>query len=169
MPESKMIESEAQRLYQRYGPMILRRCRLLLRDEEMAKDAMQEVFVKLLKRPELLNARFPSALLYRIATNHCLSVLRAQRHRQTAGGDNLLNNIAAYDESEKRAVFAAILEKLFKKEEPSTREIAVMLFIDNMTLKEVACETGLSVSGVRRRIRDFRARVRIRGEMYHET
>lgn len=36
-------------LYQKYGPMVLRRCRFLLHDEDMALDAMQDVFVKIIE------------------------------------------------------------------------------------------------------------------------
>ena len=33
-------------LYRTFGPMVLRRCRFLLKDEEKALDAMQDVFVR---------------------------------------------------------------------------------------------------------------------------
>ena len=36
--------------------------------------------------------------------------------------------------------------------------MAVLHFVDGMTYQEVARETRLSVSGVRKRLRDFRAR-----------
>jgi RNA polymerase sigma-70 factor (ECF subfamily) len=36
--------------------------------------------------------------------------------------------------------------------------MAVLHFVDGMTYREVARETNLSVSGVRKRLRDFRAR-----------
>ena len=38
-----------ERLYEKYGPMVLRRCRQLLGDEEEAMDVTQDVFVKLLQ------------------------------------------------------------------------------------------------------------------------
>ena len=34
-------------LYQKYGPMVLRRCRFMLHDEDLALDAMQDVFIKI--------------------------------------------------------------------------------------------------------------------------
>ena len=42
------LEIDLEVYYIRYGPMVLRRCRRMLRDEQSAFDAMQEVFVKLL-------------------------------------------------------------------------------------------------------------------------
>jgi len=60
-------------LYQKYGAMVLRRCRRLLREEDHALDAMQDVFVRVLQRQDSLKATYPSSLLYRIATNVCLN------------------------------------------------------------------------------------------------
>src|SRR4030095_16093808 len=59
----------------RYGPMVLRRCRQLLRDEDEALDACQDVFVRLLQHRTRLDARYPSRLLYRSRDNGCLSRL----------------------------------------------------------------------------------------------
>ncbi len=60
-------------LSRQYGPMVLRRCRQLLRDEDEALDATQDVFVRVIERRRALDARYASSLLYRIATNVCLN------------------------------------------------------------------------------------------------
>ena len=156
-------------LYTRYGPMVLRRCRKLLQDEEKALDAMQEVFTKVLLHQKRLKNQYPSSLLFRIATNVCLNVIRAQRIHQPIDEGDILSDIALYDESENRLIHNNLLDHIFKKEKKSTREIAVMHFVDGMTLKEVAYEVGLSISGVRKRIRELRTRVQINKEAYYET
>ena len=148
--------------------MVLRRCRQLLRDEERAKDAAQEVFVKLLINKNQLKNQYPSSLLFRISTNTCLNMIRENRNRLLLDDEDILESIAAYDESEEKIVMQDILKKIFRKENPSTREIAVMHFVDGMTLQEVAAEIGLSVSGVRKRIRKFRARVKSKREIYYD-
>ena len=51
------------------------------------------------------------------------------------------------------------LDRVFEREQPSTRAIAVMHLLDGLTLEEVAHEVGLSVSGVRKRLRTLRSRV----------
>ncbi len=150
---------DVERLYQRYAPMVLRRCRCLLRDEEQAVDAMQEVFVRLLTHRDRLHGLYPSSLLYRIATNVCLNVIRERKARRTDSGGDILALIACGAEQEERTLASVILERLFRREKPSTRLIATLHFVDGMTYREVARETNLSVSGVRKRLRDFRARV----------
>jgi RNA polymerase sigma-70 factor (ECF subfamily) len=53
----------------------------------------------------------------------------------------------------------ALLGRLFAREQASTLTIAVLHYIDHLTLEEVASEVGLSVSGVRKRLRTLRGRV----------
>ncbi len=152
------IDVEAQ--YRTYGPMVLRRCRFLLRDEDRALDATQEVFVKLLESGERLSDEFPSSLLYRIATNVCLNMLRSERRTRIVDGSDVLERIASHDDIGERTAVGELLDRIFSREQASTREIAVMHYVDGMTLEEVARESGLSVSGVRKRLRTLKERVR---------
>lgn len=168
MPDNSKSEINIEEYYQRYGPMVMRRCRQLLRDEEKALDAMQEVFTKLLIHKKRLKNQFPSSLLFKISTNTCLNMIRDQGSYPSLAGEEALAGIAAYDESENRMMIRDLLERIFRKEKESTRAIAVMHFVDGMTLQEVADEVGLSLSGVRKRIREFRARMKSKKEIYYE-
>ncbi len=141
-------------LYQKYGPMVLRRCRRLLRDEDRAMDAMQDVFVRVLQRGDRLKVTYPSSLLYRIATNVCLNRIRDQR--LDLPGDEVLMHIAGMEDPEPRLDARAMLDRLFARHRDSTRTIAVLHFVDGLTLAEVAQEVGMSVSGVRKRLRGLR-------------
>ncbi len=163
------MDVKINELYTRYGPMVLRRCRQLLRDEDKALDAMQEVFTKLIVYRNRLEMKYPSSLLFRISTNVCLNIIRDFSVHRTINDEDLLGNIALYDENEDRAVLRDLLEKIFKGEKKSTREIAVLHFVDGMTLPEVAQEVGLSHSGVRKRIRELRSRAKIKKEKYYDN
>ena len=146
-------------LYQRFGPMVLRRCRRLLGDEEAAVDAMQDTFVQVLRRADQLDAHAPSSLLYRIATNVCLNKLRSQRRRPEVPNADLIERIAHLPDTEGQAGARSLLARLFAGERESTRTIATLHLLDGMTLEETASEVGMSVSGVRKRLRGLRARL----------
>ena len=136
--------------------MVLRRCRRLLRDEDEALDAMQEVFVRLLKQRHRFSDSHLSSLLFRIATNLSLNRLRDRRREPALPGDDALYRIAT-----SRDLDAPILlERLFGRHPDSTRTMAVLHHVDGMTLEQVAHECGLSVSGVRKRLRGLRASLR---------
>lgn len=150
---------DVEAMYRRYGPMVLRRCRALLKDEEQAMDALQETFERVLRHRRRLTGDAPSSLLYRTATHVCLNRLRSAARHPEAPGDDLLSRIAAADEPEARSLARGVLGALFSAEPASTRVIATLHLHDGLTLEEVAAEVGLSVSGVRGRLRRLRARL----------
>jgi RNA polymerase sigma-70 factor (ECF subfamily) len=140
--------------------MVLRRCRLLLRDDATARDAMHDVFVQILSRADVLEDRGQSALLFRIATNVCLNRMRGRRRRPEDGTEpDLLAQIADETDPANRSAARAALDVLFRHEPESTALIAVLHLHDHMTLEEVAAEVGLSVSGVRKRLAKLRAKL----------
>jgi RNA polymerase sigma-70 factor (ECF subfamily) len=151
---------DVEEAYRQYGPMVLRRCRRLLRNDAQALDAMQDVFVEVLRRRETLDDRAPSALFMRVATNVCLNRLRhARRHPEDRDDELLLRIAAEVPDGESRSAARRLLDGIFGREPESTLAIAVMHYVDRMTLEEVAEESGLSVSGVRKRLRTLRARL----------
>ena len=145
--------------YETYGPMVLRRCRKLLGDEQAARDAMHDVFVQVLSRADELADRAPSSLLFRIATNLCLNRLRTRRRRPEDGDPELLVQIAERTDPEARSAARAALDALFRHEPDDTAVIAVLHLHDRMTLEEVAAEVGMSVSGVRKRLYKLRSKL----------
>lgn len=147
---------DIESLYQTYGPMVIRRCRQLLGDEDEALDAAQDVFVQLLRHRDRLRAEYPSSLLYRIATNICLNRIRDRRRHGEIHDEVLLQHIADLRDTESRMEARSLLSRLFGRHVESTRLIAVLHFLDGMTLEETAREVGLSVSGVRKRLRRLR-------------
>ncbi len=155
--EGPTLAIDVEACYRRYGPMVLRRCRFLLRDEERAVDAMHDVFVQLLDHQDELTQTAPSSLMHRMATNVCLNRLRSERRRPSDSDEALLLRIASLEDLESRTGAAAVLDRLFGREQVSTRTIAVLHLVDGMTYEEVAKEVGLSVSGVRKRLRTLRA------------
>lgn len=149
------MAADVAQLFERYGPMVLRRCRSMLGDEELAAEAMQEVFTRLVVKD--LDVRHPSALLYQMATHECLTRLRSRRRRPEHTADDLATCIAHTPSVDDRLDAARALDWLFGREPPSTQVIAVLFLIDGMTWEQIARQVGMSVSGVRKRLRRLRA------------
>ena len=153
------MQINVEELYRKYGPMVYRRCYFILKNKEKAADAMQDVFVKLLENQNRLKGDYPSSLLYTMATNICLNLIRSAKSRPETADEELLQAIAGKDDVEKTTITAVLLERIFRDEQESTRAIAVMHFIDRMTYEEIAGEVGLSVSGIRKRLRTLSERI----------
>jgi RNA polymerase sigma-70 factor (ECF subfamily) len=152
-PARSPVALDVDQLYRTYGPMVLRRCRRLLRDDGQALDAMQDVFVQVVRHQGRLDATAPSSLLFRLATNVCLNRLRTSKRKPEDADDELVLSIAHGLDEAARAQAASMLRRLFRDEPESSATIAVLHLLDGMTHEEVAAEVGLSVSGVRKRLR----------------
>lgn len=121
-------------------------------------EATQDVFVKVL-RQRSLDLQHPGAYLHRTATHVCLNKLRSRRRKPEDLEESMVERIATAPEAEDRVLAGRWLDRLFAKEPASTRTIAVLHLVDGMTLEEVAGEVGLSVSGVRKRLRTLKSHV----------
>jgi RNA polymerase sigma-70 factor, ECF subfamily len=158
-PRPLAVPIDSHSYYTTYGPMVLRRCRKLLGDDQAARDAMHDVFVQILTRADDLVDQAPSSLLFRIATNVCLNRLRTKRRRPEDGDPDLVAAIAERTDPSARSAARSALDALFRQEPNDTALIAVLHLHDKMTLEEVAAEVGMSVSGVRKRLAKLRTKL----------
>jgi RNA polymerase sigma-70 factor (ECF subfamily) len=138
--------------------MVLRRCRALLGDEDRALDAMQDVFVQVLRRKDRLNDRYPSSLLYRIATNTSLNVLRTARRRKVLANEEIVNNAPGRFDPASETLDRIVLSQIFDGEKESTQRIASMRYVEDLTWEETAEQSGLSISGARKRLEGLHKR-----------
>jgi RNA polymerase sigma-70 factor (ECF subfamily) len=162
------LDINIEEYYTKYGPMVLRRCRKLLNDEEKAVDAMQDTFIKLIENKSRLEGTYPSSLLFTIATNICLNILRSEKnkkHTELSEVFNLTDGATSQDELVSKR---SMLLSIFSKEKKSTALIAVLHYLDGMTLNEVADEVGMSISGIRKRLRNLNSKVKFLKEAFNE-
>jgi RNA polymerase sigma-70 factor (ECF subfamily) len=141
-------------LYQRFGPVVYRRCLVLLRDREAARDATQEIFRKLLLDEDRL-AALETVLpwIYRVATNHCLNERRNLRRR---GEEELQDElpvaeVALRDLLPDRQLARQVLARF----DAETQAVAVGVFVDGMEHEEVAAALGISRRTVARKLERF--------------
>ena len=159
-----MEHDDIEQYIARFGPMVNRRCRHLLGNDDDALDAMQEVFVKLVEM-DAIDVRSPSGLLYVMATRVCLNRIRSRSRRPEDASGDLVYEIAT-SEHLGQTTARMMLDWLFGQNPESSKVIAVLHFSDGLTLEEVAREVGMSVSGVRRRIRVMRGQLQAVGGLH---
>jgi RNA polymerase sigma-70 factor (ECF subfamily) len=149
----------AAELYRRYGPAVYRRCLKLVRDREAARDATQEVFVKLVRdMTRLDDPAIALPWLYRVATNHCLNLLRAgRRHGEEQLGDwEVVEPGPGPDAYPERQLAGTVLAQF----DDGTRAVALGVLVDGMGHEELAGALGVSRKTVERRLARFLERAR---------
>jgi RNA polymerase sigma-70 factor (ECF subfamily) len=145
-------------LFDKYSGTIFRRCRKLLRNEEQAKDAVQEVFLRAWnKRDTFRGDCSPLTWLYRIATTYCLQQLRNDKRRRDILQKLLTENHPHGGLSLEESL--AVNQTLDSTDE-KLQHIAFYRYIDGMSMEEVAEVTGYSRKTIARKLSKFNKHAR---------
>lgn len=142
----------------RYGDGILRLCLLYLGDRQLAEDAFQETFVKAWRRQDTFRGESSiKTWLSHIAVNTCRDMLRRGWFRMMKRSEPIerLYDLAAPQQENRMPVRDAVLRLPGKY-----REVIVLYYDQEMTLKEIAETTGMTVNSVSTRLRRARALLR---------
>jgi len=134
-----------------YSRRVYALCYRVLRDEEEAKDMVQEVFLRVYsKRASFKSKSSLYTWIYRIALNMCFSYLKRQRAR-TVPFDEVEPMLAQREssgpgrESELRAMVGRAMENL----PPKQRAVFAMRFYDKMSFKDIAEAMGTSLGAAK--------------------
>jgi RNA polymerase sigma factor (sigma-70 family) len=149
------------RLVERYRGMVYTLCLRMLVNEMDADEAAQDVFLKAFRGIGSFQekSRF-STWLYRIAYNHCISVIRRKvkvidlvdEVPEQSGEETELNGLETLSRKQRSLYVQRALEAL-----PETDAVVITLFYyEELSLEEIAGITGLSSGNIR--IRLHRAR-----------
>lgn len=118
--------------------------------------------MQLIRKQETVTMEYPSSLLYRMATNISLNIIRTQKRREeVAHEDEMVYQIATDEDSSSALEARSVIDRIFRREKPSTKLIAVYHFVDGMSLEQTAQEVKMSVSGVRKRLRQLKERLQL--------
>ena len=131
----------------------------MLRDEQQAYEAMQDVFLQVLRRREAIEPRGLGGLLFRIATNVCLNRIRSTTRKPQFSASDMLHRVPAAERYSSQAEARDLLRSAFADEPESSATIVALHLHDGLTLEQTARFVGMSVSGVRHRLRVLKAKL----------
>jgi RNA polymerase sigma factor (sigma-70 family) len=132
---------------------MLRRARVLLGDEQSARDALHDVFMRAIRSGDSFRGdAAPMTWLYRVMTNHCLNLIRDRARRaELLARDRELTPESPEASPDDRVAVATVLERVPEE----LREIAVYYFVDQMKREEIARLLGVSLRTVANRLERF--------------
>jgi RNA polymerase sigma-70 factor (ECF subfamily) len=152
-----MTDDELADAYRRFGSLVLRRCRRILRDEAGAHDVVQDVFVRLWRYGDNFRAAESKvAWLYRVADRCCFD--RLARVQEPAGAEDIpgfrigASNPASYIEDRE------VVMRFLARFDDRVKMVAVMHYLDEMSQEEIAHATGWSRQTVFKKLLFLRQR-----------
>lgn len=131
-------------IYDQYADAIFRHCCYRISHREKAKDLTQEVFLKFWKYLEAdTPIAYPKNLLYQIANNAIIDEYRKQKNLsletlQKAGFDPVGVTAADLAKNSEIKEFITLLQKI----EVNHKDLIIMKYIDDLSVKEIAALTG---------------------------
>lgn len=157
-------ENRLREWISRYSDDVLRTCFVLLSDQSLAEDAMQDTFMKAWKAMSQFEGRenaSPKTWLMRIAVNTCKDTLRSSwmRHIDRRQEIEALPLSIASCPEEKLALTQAIMAL-----PPKLREIVLLYYYQDMSLRTCANVLGISAPTATRRLQQAQKKLRIQLE-----
>ncbi len=150
-------------LLERYTLLLLGVCMKYLKNETEARDAVQQVFLKVLMEVSKYRIDYFKSWLYMVAKNHCLMRIRAlkgKQYREVAdnlpaeeGNDpqELVQNEKAYD----------FLEEALKELNEEQRQCVTLFYLDKKSYLQITEKTGFSMLQVKSYIQNGKRNLRI--------
>jgi RNA polymerase sigma-70 factor (ECF subfamily) len=131
-----------------------------LRDDALAEDATQEVFVRVLRHIESApDDAAALAWIYRISTNYCLNQIRDRSRQAEPTAPSDLPE-ASGDHPEPELMDRDLAMKLVSRAPEKLRAAAVLYYVDGMEQEQVARTLGISRRTVINRLQEFTERSR---------
>jgi len=145
-------------LVEKYQGMLLRMCYVYLRDRELAKDAVQESFLKAYRGLEDFRGESSEKTwLIRIAINTCKNIRRSawMRHHDRRITPEELPQAAVPSEEGDRGIMCDIMQLPAK-----LKEVILLYYWQDMNVNEIADALGVAQSTVSRRLKRARDKLR---------
>lgn len=150
-------------LVERHGPMVLRVCRSVLRDEHDAEDAFQATFLVLAHRPAVRNRDSLVSWLYGVALR-VSAYAKGSAARRRAHERRAVERAAAMPpRGDDRLDLEAVLHEEVGRLPERYRAAVVLCYLEGRTCEEAARQLGWPVGTVKSRM--ARGRERLRGRL----
>jgi RNA polymerase sigma factor (sigma-70 family) len=152
------------KLYDPYMPLVYGVCLKYLKDREESKDAVMQIFEKLidaLKKHEVSNFK---SWLYTLSRNYCLMKLRAEKGRHFQEISPLIMENDAFTHLENEPDLEQNVSKLEKCLEalvPDQKRCVRLFYLEQKCYKEIETATGLDNNKVKSHIQNGKRNLKI--------
>ena len=152
-------------LLQRYTLLLLGVCMKYLKNEDDAKDSVQQIFLKVIQELQKYKVDYFKSWLYMVAKNHCLMKLRDKQNKIPAElTDKLM--VAADDETDSNKLAQTdlsldLMETSLKELNPEQLQCVTLFYLEKKSYQEITETTGFSMLQVKSYIQNGKRNLKI--------
>ena len=151
-------------LLERYTLLLLGVCMKYLKNEELARDSVQQIFLKAITELQKYRVEYFKSWIYMVAKNHCLMQLRDKPGKNTIEVKDSIP--AEADETDKESLL--LNEKTYEymsealKELNADQQLCVTLFyMEKKSYQQIADQTGYSMMQVKSHIQNGKRNMKL--------
>lgn len=154
-------------LLQRYTLLLLGVCIKYLKNEDEAKDSVQQIFLKIITELAKYKVTYFKSWMYMVAKNHCLMKLRDRHGRLTTDITDQIGGIMAEEQhQEKSAHFEK--DKKLQLMDDALKELSIeqkccltLFYLEKKSYQEIVIQTGYSMLKVKSYIQNGKRNLKI--------
>ena len=160
-------------LYRKYSGKVYGKCISLLREENLAKDATQDIFMKIFLHLGQFGAQSKfSTWVYSITYNYCIDVIRKKKKMANIFSDEMEKVADIEDEVHDEALLTMEVHRLREvlNEIPvGDKAILLMKYQDGMQIKDIAIILDKTESAIKMKIKRAKHKAQqVYNKMYPE-
>lgn len=151
-------------LLERYTLLLLGVCMKYLKDENEAKDCVQQIFLKVLTEVSKYKIDYFKSWLYMVAKNHCLMRLRNQQGKKVK---EVTENVAVAHEEDDRSELLQnettydLLEEAINDLSEEQRQCVILFYLKKNTYQQISDKTGYSLMQVKSYIQNGKRNLKL--------
>ncbi|HLF45802.1 MAG TPA: sigma-70 family RNA polymerase sigma factor [Chitinophagaceae bacterium] len=151
-------------LLQRYTLLLLGVCMKYLKNEELAKDGVQQIFLKVITELHKYKVDYFKSWIYMVAKNHCLMQLRDKTGRNTIEvSDKIISNEEITDkekllESERTYEMMSLALAELNREQ---QQCVTLFYLQKKSYLEISETTGFSMMQVKSHIQNGKRNLKL--------
>lgn len=163
-------------LYKRYSHLVLGLSLKYLKDEDEAKDAVMQIFEKLLSDLLKFNIEYFKSWLYSFSKNHCLMIIRTKQSKLKKEIDLQIHadsfmeteTNSHLNKAEEKEIQYILLEKAIDELNEDQRKCIKLFYLKERSYNEIVDETGYSLNEVKSFIQNGKRNLKIKLEKNSE-
>ncbi len=149
-------------LLERYTYLLLGVCMKYLKNQEAARDAVQQIFLKAITELGKYKVDYMKSWLYMIARNHCLMQLRNKAiHVPADEQTDLAAPENTQQELREKEITLSIMEAALEELNPEQKTCVTLFYLQKKSYQDIAADTGFSLLQVKSYIQNGKRNLKI--------
>lgn len=154
-------------LLQRYTLLLFGVCMKYLKNEDEAKDSVQQIFLKIITELPKYRVTYFKSWMYMVAKNYCLMKLRDRHGRLTTDITDQIGGIMAEEQHQEKAERfekdkkLQLMDDALKELSIEQKSCLTLFYLEKKSYQEIVVQTGYSMLKVKSYIQNGKRNLKI--------